>query len=258
MILVWGTHVRKAKVGYVAELCAGCRCATQHGFAEIIHASHVWWVPTERGTVVGYAAICEECGHDTEVSPDRYVAMSRRRAAVHVLQQATHPGLAAEIAELADREKRAHRGELSPSERLVAMQEALVGLEEKATKRAARVHFDVRSTAFLLGVLTLPWYLMIEGTMRDGALGNAIFYLGFAALCGLVVGMFHSFATDTSRFIRRRLATGLRERLAPFHASPAEIAHLVESLKASDWTLGVKLDAEWLTQQLYAQDAVSS
>ena len=253
MLIVWGTKVRMHGLGYVAELCPSCRIATPHRFSEVIHAAHVYYIPTERGKVVGYGVKCQECGDERMAAPERFVAMSRKPARIDMLQQATHPGLAAELAELKEREERAQRGESTPEERQLAMQEVLVSLEEQAHERAGSVHIDTRSGLLGLGALVVPWFLIIPGATGEGTLATALLYAGLASLgLGLVL-FFHALATDVSRFIRTRLAKALQERLRPFDASPTELADLVKSLKASGWTLGKKLDPEWLSAQVYSR-----
>ncbi len=251
MLIVWGTRVRRYTLGYVAELCPSCRTATPHGFAEVIHAPHVYYIPTERGKVVGYSVTCRECRAERDTTPDRFVAMARKPARIDMLQQATNPGLAAEVAELKEREERAQRGELGPEERLAAMQEALATLEEQAAKRAGSVHIDLRSGLLGLASLVLPWLLIVPG-LQEGAGAQALLYAGLGSLgLGLVL-FFHALATDVQRFIHERLAGAIGERLKPFQPSPDELRQLVTSLKASKWTLGKKLDADWLTQRVYS------
>jgi hypothetical protein len=253
MLIVWGTKVRMHGLGYVAELCPSCRVATPHRFSEVIHAAHVYYIPAERGKVVGYGVKCAECGDERMATPERFVAMSRKPARIDMLQQATNPGLAAELAELKEREERAQRGEAMPEDRQLAMQEALLFLEEKVQKRADSVHFDARSGLLGLAPLVLPWFLIVPGVARDGTVGSALLYAGLATLCVGLVLFFHALATDVPRFIRTQLAKALQERLRPFDASPTELAELVKSLKASGWTLGKKLDPEWLSAQVYSR-----
>jgi hypothetical protein len=251
MLIVWGTKVRRYTLGYVAELCPACRAATPHAFAEVIHSPHVYYIPTERGKVVGYGVTCRECKDERETTPQRFVAMARRPAPIDMLQQATNPALASEIAELKEREERAARGELGPEERMIAMQEALATLEEQAAKRAASVHIDSRSGMLALAVLVLPWFLIVPG-LQDGASAHTLLHAGLGSMAVGVVVLFHALATDVERFIRKRLADAIVGRLKPFHASPEELAELIKSMKAGKWTLGKKLDAEWLTQRVYS------
>ncbi len=251
MLIVWGTHVRKHTLGYVAELCPGCRAATPHDFAEVIHSPHLYYIPTERGKVVGYAVTCRQCNNAREIAPDRFVAMARKPARIDMLQQATNPGLASEIAELKEREERAQRGELGPEERLVAMQEALATFEEQAAKRAASTHFDPRSTVLCLATLVLPWFLIVPG-LQEGAWSDAFFYAGLCSMGAGLVLSFHALATDVRRFIQRRLEDAIVARLKPFQPSPDELAQLVKSMRASKWTLGKKLDSAWLVQRMYS------
>jgi hypothetical protein len=168
-----------------------------------------------------------------------------------MLQQATNPRLASEIAELKEREERAQRGELGPEERLAAMQEALASFEEHAARRAGSVHFDLRSGMLGLATFVLPWFLIVPG-LGAGVWSQALLYAG---LCSMGVGLvlfFHALATDVRRFIQSRHAAAIVACLKRFQPSPDEIARLVESMRASKWTLGKKLDSAWLVERLYS------
>jgi hypothetical protein len=248
MLIVWGTKVRHRTLGYVADLCPACRKPTAHSFHETVHVPHVYYIPTERGKAVGYGIACHSCGLQSAAAPQRYAAMSLKPARLDVLQRATNPNLHSELAEIKDREERARRGELSAAERIAEMQESLSGLEGMVEKRAAVLHFDAHSGLLALATLSLPWFLIVPGVTRQDLAGELLFYAGIGSL-GLGLGLLvHALTTDVSRFIRRRLGPQLRDQLQRLRPSPAELDRLIESMKASGWTLGYKLDPQWLSR----------
>lgn len=257
MIIVWGVKERRRHVGHVAELCPSCNAVAEHRLVQVRETPHIYYVGVGPGKIAGYQAECSTCKGRQDTDPARYAARLDKPIDVEKLIELTNPGVYAELEELKEREERARRGDLSPEERLVVMQEALYPVLVATEERAASGALDARSGLCLLATLLLPCAMVAYGASFEGSNGLYLMYgaAGVAALC--LLATIHALWTRMPRFIRRTQGEAIQRILKPYHPSPAELGQLRADLRAAGTALGKNISAAWLTDLFHSAEALS-
>ena len=66
MFVVWGTKIKRKKVGRVADFCPMCRGLSVFELRRVGEASHVYYISFGQGTLLGYDITCETCATPAE------------------------------------------------------------------------------------------------------------------------------------------------------------------------------------------------
>ncbi|HSI14890.1 MAG TPA: hypothetical protein VK961_22750 [Chthoniobacter sp.] len=65
-LIVYGKRQREKHLGYAADYCPVCRKVQAFEILEKRHGVHVWFIPVEKGDLLGHAQICGGCQTESE------------------------------------------------------------------------------------------------------------------------------------------------------------------------------------------------
>lgn len=114
-LIVWGRRQREKRLGFVADYCPICRKVEASSVFEKRLAFHVWFIPTERGRVIGHTQICSGCQTESKAYPAQFTDfLPAQGESMEELIERTNPAV---------REKHATR--LGLAEKITASNETL-------------------------------------------------------------------------------------------------------------------------------------
>lgn len=61
ILVFWGTREREKRLGYVADFCPVCRKIRAFEVTRVSTASHIYFIPLERGTFLEHRQKCRSC-----------------------------------------------------------------------------------------------------------------------------------------------------------------------------------------------------
>lgn len=106
-LIVWGRRQREKHLGYAADYCPICRKVEAFEILEKRHGAHVWFIPVEKGRLLGHAQICGGCQTESESFLTKFRSVSGFRGkSLDALISKTNPDVREANAErlaLADR-----------------------------------------------------------------------------------------------------------------------------------------------------------
>ena len=113
IIIHWKEQERVISLGYAADFCPVCRQIRTFEISEIRMATHLWFIPVERGTFLRHQQACVHCRVMQNSHRGRFARFERSpRKPLEDLIAETNPNLRASKAErLAVEEKIAAGGE---------------------------------------------------------------------------------------------------------------------------------------------------
>jgi hypothetical protein len=91
MIIVWGTTEVEKRLGYAADFCPICRDLRGFESCRVGMAGHLYGVHLGSGRRVGDIRRCLTCRIAGATTPESYVSLARRPAALEELIDATFP-----------------------------------------------------------------------------------------------------------------------------------------------------------------------
>ncbi len=75
MFFIAGSKTKRKILGYVAEWCGRCQCASAGALVEAKKTSHAYFVPLGSGRVLGHEFLCGRCGTATATEATRYASV---------------------------------------------------------------------------------------------------------------------------------------------------------------------------------------
>lgn len=255
MFIVWGTYVRKKKLGRVTDFCRGCGDARPLVVHEHRQCSHVYWIPLGRGTVIGHTGTCEACRREVDVDPDEYHGFSQERAAtVEALCDQTNPSLPEQIAARLDALDRLAAGVASREERMRFIGEAVTDVISAYEKRASQAQFDAWACLGLLAMAVTPIvaYVVLDSYRFSDAVLLYAAAAGFLAPTLIVVALV---MTDGRRFFRRRIQPELVRLLVPLQPTSEELEQVREALRRQKLKIARRIDPVGLSALVKQQRA---
>jgi hypothetical protein len=252
MFIVWGTTIKRKKLGFVADFCAVCRDLRTFKVNRIGSASHVYYISFGQGDLVGYERTCEVCSTPVEANPNTYTGMADQRRPASALISETFPNYYTVNRELLERERKVRDTPslLTPEERRGRMREPFLVIAPIAQQKLASIHVDWRVGLAVISIVPIYWLLalvskMFSGPYQDDPSLNYIF-VGAALWAGLV---FWEIFQSSRRYLLKNAAPPLAAALAPLKPSASEIERILKELKQHKLKLG-KLRATDLLERI--------
>ena len=250
-MIVWGTYVRRQRLGRVADFCKICRDMTAFRLTRVKQIGHLYFVPLSFGKTIGHFRRCEECGVPYDAHPAEYESVQRSRTGDIVeLATATHPQLGEKYAARFELEDRVMSGRLTAEERRALILEPLVLLDPLVETRCANSHIDIRTAitaviSIALFSTMILWADASTGEMREWLFPAAWTIGGVVLLLTML-----TWAGDVRRYIRREIHPKLIRALRSLNPSQAELSEVLGRLKASKVKSGRKVRAKELYEAL--------
>lgn len=251
MFIVWGTYVRRKRLGRVADFCQICRGMTAFRLIRVKEIGHLYFIPLSFGKTIGHFRTCEECDVQYNADPAEYQSVQRSRGGDIVdLAEATHPQLGEKYAERFELEDRITTGRLTADERRALIAEPLLLLDPLVVKRCGDVNVDTRTGLTMAFAIAVFVGLLVWASFSSGDMRHMLFMSSWAAGgVGLILSIY-SWAGDIRRYIRREIHPKLIRALRSLNPSQAELADVLDRLKASKVKSGKKLRANELYEAL--------
>ncbi len=249
MFIIWGTRNIRRHRGYVADFCAVCRAIKPFRVQDIQLAHHFFFIPITKGDTTGQMLTCTSCGQQSFVDAGaRDVFCDDAHADVDRLVRETNPTLLEELTDRLVLEEKAKQSpdELTTGERTALVTEPFVALSSQVERR-----FAPGGCSNVLGALALVvslflgclWVVYSDET--EGAMYALVVAGGVVAAVLFLVAVW-SFATSKRRYMKRRVVSLVARALAPLDPTEAELAEILETLKADNHTIGRKLKPGWI------------
>jgi hypothetical protein len=233
MLIVWGKHIIRRKLGWVAEFCPTCRGPARMKAVEVRSIPHLYFIPVWVGTPVLYERQCCACGLLLGSRQLSYPAYERRRSAdIFALVAATAPDFTTRYAARLQLEERVTHGELLPQERERLIKEPLAALEYQAQSIAKRGDIPVGKGLLMVFSLCLAFAAMAlwtDPSVRAWAIAATVLAAVLVPYSFLSI---HKGET-ASRAIMPRLA----KCLAPLDPAKEELESAIASLKAQGFAV---------------------
>ncbi len=241
MFIVWGKKLVRRRVGYVADFCPICRVATPCELTRVGSASHVYYITSGDGELVGFERTCKACGTSFQAEPTHYASVSKKLLPLPDLKRETYPNMEQAWHDrlvLEDRVRTAPAS-LTPEERHALIRSPFLLLSPKVEQRFASTHIDKETGLAIVAALAL----MIIGpsAVRAVAPGVAddsviVFILG-----GLGLIIWQGLASGR-RYMRREVIPVLAKSLRPLRPKPAEVSAVIAEMKTLRHKMAKKLN----------------
>lgn len=137
-LILWGRRQREKHLGYAADYCPICRKVETFEILEKRICYHVWFIPVERGEVLGHAKICDGCQTESEGFPNAYREITGFRG----------KSLDALIAKTNPMVREIHKDKLALADRLAA---SIDGVDEATRHRLMMEAFSFAEPHFQSG-----------------------------------------------------------------------------------------------------------
>jgi hypothetical protein len=242
MFIVWGKKVVRRRLGYAADFCSICRCASAFEVRRIGMAGHIYYVSLGEGELLGFDRTCHTCGTAVAADPKNYRAFARKPGALAPLVAETFPDLAEAWKDRIALEEKIRNtpSQLTGDERSALIREPFLRLSPKVESRFGAAHFDKETGFAALGaivlVATLPGLAASVAPAHEGA--------AFLTAVALGIGLVGwQIALATRRYMQREIVPTLRRALAPLRPSAHEIGAVLAELKQHQYKIGAKLSA---------------
>lgn len=246
-LIVWGTKIKRQRLGRVADFCPICRDFRPFTVHRVGAAGHVYYISVGKGKLVGHEIKCEDCGVAQSADLDFYRTISQDPlAAAHELEAVTTPHLREAYEERLAIESRLRSGSLDPEQRRNLLFEPFALLSHLVEERAAATHFDRKSAAgCLVGVAALLG-LVVAAILESGPLAIAMtVLLGLGFLMTLLC-----LATDVTRHTRARVLPLLARALRPLQPRDEELAASLQECKVRKLVIGRKVKVPRLQEAI--------
>ena len=243
MFIVWGTKIKKKRLGYVADCCPVCNDVRRFSLRRIGAADHLYYISFGQGRLVGHEVTCCDCGTRLEADADRYQAVeSSADTSLDALVSTTHPSVPTIVGERLALLERAREGQ-DDEARAELLREpflllnSLIEEQMRERKLGKKGRWTCWSTVAMLIVLVI---IGANGGPRWAGFAVAgLFGLGFFASLGFM-------ATHMGSFVRREVYPRLARALEPLRPSVDELDQVTQNLKSLGLRIGKKVKSERL------------
>jgi len=107
-VVVWGTKIRRKKLGWVADYCPICHEFRPFAIHRVGEARHIYYVAFGQGKLLGHEIRCESCGITLDAELQEYRTISRDAlGSADELAEETTPDLKERYAERLEAERSA-------------------------------------------------------------------------------------------------------------------------------------------------------
>jgi hypothetical protein len=249
MFIVWGKKLVYRKVGYVADFCPICRGPKPFMLQRIGSASHVYYISSGEGELVGFQRTCLECGSSFSAKPDTYASISKTNLPLEELLKQTFPNFTEVLQERLKLEEKVKRApaSLTKEERQDLIWSPFVLLSPKVEKRFASTHMDKEIGLSIIAAIAL----LIAGPFLVKVIMPS--QVETALLVCFIVSpllIVWQVATSGRRFINRQIIPVLSKSLYPLSPNENEIKTVLTELKKLKHKIGKKIKAVDLFTQI--------
>lgn len=250
-MIIWGTRIKRRKLGRVADFCPICRCFQAFKLIRVGQARHIYFISFGWGKLVRHEMVCETCGSSFPTDCLRYRSVSDNPLAhFDVLAEETHPNLADRYAERLRLEERFCNGTTTMQDRAELIREAFVAIAYRIEERAAEGHIDIYTgLAPLLTIAMTAAVVFGYGFVADQSdpeIWDTMIVVVYGALSLGCAATLVLLATDVRRFIRSKIHPVLVAALQPLQPSVEELQAVLTGLKVFGLAVGRKVDAQRL------------
>ncbi len=267
MFIVWGTYVRRRRVGQVAEYCAVCRAIKAAKLVELRQIGHLYYIPLGRAKPIGHSLTCAECSSELAVDLDRYAAISTEPGgSLDDLMAETNPGLLDEVEQRIELAELVEAGIATPEQRITYIYEMLWAVAAPLQKRYGNTHVDRYTFGAILSLAILPGMAWLLFSRSD--------YCAFIVVGSFLLALILTFtvaATELGRFLKRHCRVSvindlmtmgptideLQSALAVFKAQEMALGSALSPRRLHRWIQSARTTAE-LTGQLVPRQTVST
>lgn len=231
MLIVYGTkHVRR-QLGNVADFCLLCRSVRPFRLVRLGMASHVYYITSGAGKLLGFERVCHTCGVTLNGCVEHYRATeSNRNLPLPQLIERTHPELGARRAERLRVEHAIARGEeLTPELREALLWEPLALIAPLVESRNAFA-FDGPSGLGCAVTIAVPLAMLFlaesSGPAQDAALMTALPLFAVGTIYTLI-----QLGLSARRFRNSKIVPWIARALAPLKPTAEELNAVAQQAK---------------------------
>jgi hypothetical protein len=246
-MIIWGTKVRRRRVGYVADHCAVCHEPRLFELIRVGIAGHLYFVSLTQGKLAGHEIRCCGCGLRVPTEQGKYdgVLHGADETDVQTAIQRTQPhlGESEEDKKRIAFDRRLLAGRLTADERhrAIGMPFYLLEPDLALQKRERRWSPIGRKVGWVVAALTVPILVLLAFTDRGGSPRVNWLFVPFcvAWLAGLFTIPYFIFTCMRS-FIRRELEPRLARALAPLDPTLEELDSVYRELREAKYAIARK------------------
>lgn len=241
MIIIWGTKLKRIKLGWAADWCDLCREPRAFQVTEVREVSHIYYLSLGKGDLHHHEKECAHCKTVTNADPEEYQEfLSNFTGDMEGLFRATNPDLVGRNRDKIDRTERIKTGALSPDERLQLIAETLVTILPQLEQRASATSFDLQSGLGCLGTLVLGFCVIAAAASSQPAV--LVYFVGFLASVAAIWTLYKLF-TDASRYAEKALFPLLVPPLKELKPTEGELEEVLAAFKRQKISSASKISA---------------
>ncbi len=260
VFIVWGTKIKRKRLGRVAEFCPICRKARAHVIRRIGEASHVYYVSFGQGSLVGHETECETCHLRDGAEIRDYAQVSQNPLSdVDELISETYPNFRESYSDRFAIEAKIAAGTLAGEDRTEALREPFFMLEPMIERNRAEPESSPmgKKVGYFTLFTGLAFVLAVVLAARaDQGLTPVMKNVLAALLVLLGAGMLATFYFLAARhpwFMKNRIRPQLLSALTPLQPTEEELTETLAFCKQSGLRIGKKIKAlklhAWLQER---------
>jgi hypothetical protein len=240
MFIVWGRKIVRRKLGQVADFCPICRTTTAFTLMRVGSASHVYYISSGEGELVGHERSCTTCSTTLRADPARYGGVGKARTPLPELIAQTHAGIGEVLSERFALEARiaGDLPSLSADEREALIREPFMVMSGRVEEHFSTTHIDKEMGLAIVAALAL---LILGPASLHGLMPNeeGTLFLIFAGI-GLALVVWQGILSG-QRFMHRAILPPLARALHPLRPTEAELEAVRSALRVHGHKLGRRL-----------------
>jgi hypothetical protein len=254
VFIVWGTKIKRRKLGRVADFCPICRKTRAHTLRRIGGAGHVYYISFGQGKLLGHEVECETCHMHHEADIRDYATVSQDPIAdVDGLLTETFPNFQEFYATRLAIEQRIAAGTLQGADRTDMLREPFFRLDSmlelnRAEPESSPLGKKVGWITLLVGMAFCLAAFLRPSTPSDfyrSLLAALLILLGVGIVASLVL-----LATRHPWYMSNRLRPQLLRALLPLAPTLPELEETLDFCKQSGLRIGKKIRPQKLQSWL--------
>jgi len=258
VFIVWGTKIKRKRLGRVAEFCPICRKPRTHVIRRVGEASHVYYLSFGQGSLLGHETECETCHLRSDANIRDYAAVSQNPIGdVDELLAETYPNFKEAYAGRLAIEAKITAGTLAGEDRTDALREPFFMLEpmierNRAAPESSPMGKKVGYFTLFAGMAFVLAVVLTTGSKRGPS--PAVQNVRTALLVMLGAGMLASLYFLAARhpwFMKNRIRPQLISALTPLQPTEEELTETLNFCKQSGLRIGKKIKAPKLYASLH-------